>query len=52
MTRKALKDFNIKEINDFQEIINKALAKELDNRYKKIDELVNDLQLIGEGIFN
>ena len=45
-----LKKYNIQELSDFQQIINKALAKEVDHRYQSIADLEKDLQLCKEGL--
>ncbi len=39
----------IKELGSFQNVIDKALAVELSDRYQTIDELIADLRLIKEG---
>jgi len=44
-----LKEFDIGGIEEYQNIIGKALSKELEHRYQNMDELITDLELLKEG---
>jgi serine/threonine-protein kinase len=48
--QKPLKDFNLGIPTEFEKVVEKAMAKKQDERYQKVDELLEDLKSIKEGL--
>ena len=47
---KSFKDFNLDAPEEIEQIIKKAMAKSLDERYQSVRELLDDLKSYKEGI--